>query len=137
MQHRDVSDNVWFERGVRLGLVAYGVVHLLIAWLALQLAFGDRSGAPSEQGAMMELAQKPFGEVLLWIVALGLRLPGRLAGHRGRGSATASTTSRSAHSSAIGSAARVVIYAVFAFSAGSYRAGGAVEVEQGPPDRAR
>ena len=68
---REVSDNDWFERGVRLGLVAYGVVHLLIAWLALQLAFGDSAGAPSQQGAMHELAQKPFGEVLLWVVALG------------------------------------------------------------------
>ena len=36
----------WLDRGIRLGLVAYGVVHLLIGWLGLQLAFGDRPSGP-------------------------------------------------------------------------------------------
>lgn len=114
---RDVSDNVWFERGVRLGLIAYGVVHLLIAWLALQLAFGDRSGAPDQQGAMRELAQKPFGEVLLWIIALGFvalviwQAIETAVGHR-KHDEPKRTFKR------VGSGARVVIYAVFALSAG-------------------
>ena len=41
--------------------MAYGVVHLLIAWLALQLAFGDHSENASSQGALRELASQPFG----------------------------------------------------------------------------
>ena len=32
----------WIDHAVRVGLVAYGVVHLMIAWLALQLALGDQ-----------------------------------------------------------------------------------------------
>ncbi len=83
-----VGNSVWLERGVRIGLVAYGVVHLLIGWLALQLAFHDPSGAASQQGAMQELAQQPYGDVLLWAVALGLfllavwQLSEALVGHR-------------------------------------------------------
>lgn len=67
-----VNDNVWFERLVRLGLASYGIVHLLIGWLALQLAFGDRSGAPDQQGALHQIAAEPYGEVLLWVIAAGL-----------------------------------------------------------------
>lgn len=72
---RSAADNVetseWFERAIRIGLIAFGVVHLLIAWLALQLAFGHSSGAPSQQGAMQQLAQQPFGTFLLWVIAFG------------------------------------------------------------------
>jgi hypothetical protein len=59
---------------IRAGLVAYGVVHLLVGWLALQLAFGDRSEKASNKGAMQELAQQPFGEVLVWAIAIGMFL---------------------------------------------------------------
>ncbi len=68
---RQVDNSEWLERAIRVGLVSYGVVHLLIAWLALQLAFGSSSGAASQQGAMQQLAQQPFGKPLLWIVAAG------------------------------------------------------------------
>lgn len=71
---RDASRVVrtgWLERLVRVGLVGYGVVHLLVGWLALQLAFGQRSGSPSQQGALHEIARQPAGAVWLWVVALG------------------------------------------------------------------
>lgn len=58
----------------RAGLVAYAVVYLMIAWLAVQLAFGDREGSPSSTGALRELAQQPLGEVLVWAVSLGMFL---------------------------------------------------------------
>lgn len=67
-----VNDNVWFERLVRVGLASYGIVHLLIGWLALQLAFGDSSGAASQQGALHKIATEPFGEALLWVIVVGL-----------------------------------------------------------------
>ncbi|MGH3348091.1 MAG: DUF1206 domain-containing protein [Nocardioides sp.] len=59
---------------VRVGLVAYGVVHLLVAWLALQVAFGGSGESASSSGAMQTLAQQPLGEVLVWAVAVGLVL---------------------------------------------------------------
>lgn len=59
--------------GVRVGLVAYGVTHLIIAATALPLAWGDRSeGRASQTGALSQMAQQPFGEVLLWIVVVGM-----------------------------------------------------------------
>ncbi|MGY2703178.1 DUF1206 domain-containing protein [Nocardioides sp. HB32] len=58
----------------RVGLVAYGVVYLIIGWLAVQLAVGDRQGNPSSTGALRELAQQPLGEVLVWVVSIGMLL---------------------------------------------------------------
>lgn len=69
---RHASNSPWLEHAVRVGLVAYGVVHLLIAWLALQLAVGDRSGAPDQSGALHQLASQPLGAVTLWVAAFGL-----------------------------------------------------------------
>ncbi len=69
---QDGSD--WLDVAARVGLTAYGVVHLVTAWLALQLAFGDRQGSPSSSGAISELAQQPFGKVLVWAVAIGMFL---------------------------------------------------------------
>jgi len=61
------------EAVARVGLIAYGVVHLLISWLALQLAWGAsarKSADPS--GALGTVADQPLGRILLWLVALGL-----------------------------------------------------------------
>jgi type IV secretory pathway VirB2 component (pilin) len=71
---RQAEQSDWLDHAVRIGLVAYGVVHLLIGWLAVQLALGDHSKSASAKGAMSELAQQPFGEVLVWAVAVGLYL---------------------------------------------------------------
>jgi hypothetical protein len=57
---------------ITVGLVAYGLVHFLVAWIALQLAWGKPSKEASQQGALQELAGRPLGGALLWIVAIGL-----------------------------------------------------------------
>jgi hypothetical protein len=57
----------------RGGLIAYGLVHLLIGWLALQIAWGaSGSKSADTSGALRTLADQPFGKVLLWLVAVGL-----------------------------------------------------------------
>ncbi|MGC4944570.1 DUF1206 domain-containing protein [Kribbella sp. DT2] len=61
-----------YGHAITVGLIAYGVVYLLVAWIALQLAWGKSSEEASQSGALQELADKPLGTVLLWIVALGL-----------------------------------------------------------------
>ena len=82
------EDHAWVDHAARFGFVAYGVVHLVIGFLALQLAFGDRSGKASSSGAMQQLAEQPFGLVALWLVALGMlllvawRVLEVVAGHR-------------------------------------------------------
>src|SRR3954452_13850832 len=60
------------ENLARVGLIAYGVVHLLIAWLALQLAWGGGGGSADQSGAMATVASQPFGKGLLWVLAVGL-----------------------------------------------------------------
>ncbi len=61
-----------YDVAITVGLIAYGVVHLLVAWIALQLAWGSASEEASQKGALQDLASKPFGGFLLWVVALGM-----------------------------------------------------------------
>ena len=56
---------------VSIGLISYGVLHLVVAWIALQLVFGRRGDA-SPEGALSQLGKQPLGGVLLWIMAIGL-----------------------------------------------------------------
>lgn len=59
------------KHGARVGLVAYGVVHLLVAWIALQVAWSG-GGDASSGGALRTLADQPFGRTILWITVIGL-----------------------------------------------------------------
>jgi hypothetical protein len=73
---RGVTGSAPFQVVVRLGLVAYGVVHLLVAWLVVQVAFGDLDGdgvgKADKTGALQSLSANAGGDVLLWLVAVGL-----------------------------------------------------------------
>ena len=69
---REAADSDTLEHLARVGLIAYGLVHLLVAWLALQLAWGAGTESADQSGAMATLAEQPFGTPLLWAVALGL-----------------------------------------------------------------
>ena len=71
---RQANDSDWIDWVARVGLVAYGVVYLMIGWLSIQLAFGEREGDPSSSGAMQELAGQPFGGVLIWVISIGMFL---------------------------------------------------------------
>lgn len=64
-------DSDLLDHAVRAGLVVYGLVHLLVGWLGLQLALGNSEGRASSSGALHELAEQPFGAVLIWLVAGG------------------------------------------------------------------
>jgi hypothetical protein len=73
---RQAGNSDALENLARVGLIAYGVVHLLVAWLALQLAWGGGGGggggSADQSGAMATLADQPFGKPLLWLLAVGL-----------------------------------------------------------------
>jgi hypothetical protein len=73
---REVTRSAPFQLAARLGLVAYGVVHLLVAWLALQVAFGDLDGdgvgKADKTGALQSISGGTGGDVVLWFVAVGL-----------------------------------------------------------------
>ena len=55
----------------RVGMACYGLVHLVLAYLALQVAFGGGEQA-DQKGALQEIGSTAFGQVLLWVLALGL-----------------------------------------------------------------
>ena len=59
------------KAGARIGLVAYGITYLLIAWLALQVAFGTGGEQTDQNGAFQTIAEQPFGQVLLWVLVVG------------------------------------------------------------------
>ncbi len=60
------------DRGVRVGLVVYGGMHLLIAVIAFQLVLGEAGGKnASGSGAFDELARSGLGRVVLWVMVLG------------------------------------------------------------------
>ena len=56
----------------RLGLLGYGIVHVLVAWLALQVAFGVPDLAPDAQGAVGTIAARRGGALVLVIAVVGL-----------------------------------------------------------------
>lgn len=114
---------------VAVGLVSYGVVHLLIGYLAVRVAwFGG--GDASSQGALREVAQTPFGVIVLWIVAVGLLtlvlwqgIEGAM-GHRDR-------EGRSRLVARLGSCGRAIIYVALAVSAIKVATGGGSKSGQG------
>ncbi|GAA4922165.1 uncharacterized protein DUF1206 [Actinomycetospora succinea] len=55
----------------RVGLVGYGLVHLLIGVLAVQVAT-QGGGQADQQGAIATLAAEPFGFVAIIVIVVGL-----------------------------------------------------------------
>jgi hypothetical protein len=56
----------------RVGLAGYGLVHVLVAWLALQIAFGVPDIPADADGAVGTLARTPVGVLSLVLAAVGL-----------------------------------------------------------------
>ncbi len=69
---QQVTKSAPFQLLARVGLVTYGIVHLLVAWLALRVAFGD-GGKADKTGALQSVAGAG-GAWLLWGIAVALGL---------------------------------------------------------------
>jgi hypothetical protein len=69
---REVTDHPLLTQVARLGLVAYGAMHLLIGWLAIRLAWGARDVDADQTGALQTVADGPGGSALLWTIGLGM-----------------------------------------------------------------
>jgi hypothetical protein len=133
---QEARHSTTMKAAARVGLVAYGVVHLLIAWISLQIAWGGGGGDASSSGALRTIAEKPFGQTLLWIAAAGLaaltvwQLLTALWGHQAESDDKKRLVKRL---SALG---RAIVYAVLAYSAarvasGSGSSGGSDSKEEG------
>lgn len=111
----EAGDHPIIEKGARLGYAASGVLHLLIAWLGLNLAWGSGGGSVDQQGALAQLAGTPFGSVLLWVLAAGFAL---LAVWQ-----VSEAVVRGDTGTRVKSAGKAVLYAVLAWTAVSVARG--------------
>jgi len=72
----NVADSPIVEIGVRAGYVVNGILHLLIAWLALQVAFGRRGAKADPAGAMALVADSTMGLIVLIAIVVAFLLLG-------------------------------------------------------------
>ena len=120
---RKADGSSMLDHAVRVGIVAYGIVHLLIAWVAVQLALGSEQGSASSDGALSQMASTPVGGALLYVVAAGFgalvlwQLIEALGGHRDEEGAKRLAKQ-------VGSGFKVVLYGVLGWSALKIAMGG-------------
>jgi hypothetical protein len=116
---RRTADHPVVEWGARAGYAVSGLLHLLIGWIALRVAWGRGGGSADQSGALATLAGNAGGQLLLWVAVVGFALlavwqvaeavrggPGREATDRAK------------------SAAKAVVYAVLAWTALGFARGG-------------
>ena len=65
------TDSDAFEYTARAGFAFSGVLHLLVAYIILRIAFGS-GGNADQSGALAALARQTGGALILWVVAVGL-----------------------------------------------------------------
>lgn len=70
---RQAERSTALDRAIRAGLVAYALLHLLLAWICLRLATGG-GGHANSSVALQTLARQPFGRAMLLGVAVGFAL---------------------------------------------------------------
>jgi fumarate reductase subunit D len=68
------GDHPVLEAGARLGYAASGVLHLLLAWVTVQLAWTSGGEQADQQGALAQLAENGLGLALLWVLLVGFVL---------------------------------------------------------------
>lgn len=121
-----VGDHTVVEKGARLGFAVSGLIHLLIAWIAVKVAWGLGSSASADKsGALETVASGSTGPILLWLAVIGfvlLALWQVTEAVVGRHGGEASDRAK-----AVGKAA---MYAFFAYSAFSVSKGSSTSDEQ-------
>jgi Domain of Unknown Function (DUF1206) len=65
------TDSSAFEYAARAGFAVSGVLHFLIAFIVLRIAFGS-GGNADQSGALSTLAQQPGGTLMLWTAVVGM-----------------------------------------------------------------
>ena len=67
----EVEDHPALKAGVRVGYAISGVLHLLIGWIALQIAWFGSGKSADESGALQTLAGSGLGRLTLWLAVVG------------------------------------------------------------------
>lgn len=114
----------------RMGLVAYGLVYLLVAFLAVQVATGDYSEKTDKNGALHIVAEQPGGKFLLWVITVGLaaltlwQLVEAIWGHRAAPPGKRATKR-------LVSGGKALVFAAIGWSAFKLASGGGSSSDQG------
>jgi len=114
---RRAASSRTLERLTRFGLIGFGVIHLLVGWIAVQIASGDAPAEGDQAGAFKTVAAQPVGKALLIAVLIGLiamtawQILAAAVGHRDE-------TGRERQLERVASAGRAAFYAYLAFKAG-------------------
>ncbi|ATY99394.1 DUF1206 domain-containing protein [Streptomyces bacillaris] len=121
-QARRAANSTAVEAGARAGFGARGIIYVLVGALALQIAFSGGGGKQADRGgAIAEISEKPFGQIALWLLGIGLvgmalwRLSEALFGQAGPDGDKASKRAMAA--------GRFVFYGFAAYSVLSFAAG--------------
>lgn len=69
-----VGDSPVLRWGARLGYAASGLLHLVMGWIAFEVAWGSTSQEADQTGALQNLAGTGMGSLLLWVVAIAFAL---------------------------------------------------------------
>lgn len=75
---RDANESKVVETGARIGYAILGVLHLLIGYIAVKVAWGIGGGSKSadQSGALSTLSTSGTGQALLWVAVVGFVLLG-------------------------------------------------------------
>ena len=120
---RDTNDHPVVEAAARAGYAASGLVHLLIGWAGLGIAWAPLAhGTADQSGALGGLAQQSWGRPLLWVLVvaffgLGLwQITEAFGGWHGTG--------REAAGSRIKAVGKAIAYAALGITALTFARGG-------------
>jgi hypothetical protein len=71
-QARRAANSKAVAAAARAGFIARGVIYVLIGVLSVRIAFFGGGEQADRGGAIAEIAQKPFGTALLWLLGIAL-----------------------------------------------------------------
>ncbi|MFE9250515.1 DUF1206 domain-containing protein [Streptomyces sp. NPDC007088] len=120
---RRAANSSTVDAAARAGFVARGVIYVLIGVLALRIAFHQSDGKQADRsGALAEIAEKPFGSVLLWV--LGVAVAGMALWRLSEAAFGSSGPDGGKAHKRLMSAGRAVFYGFVSYSVLSFAAGG-------------
>lgn len=126
---REANESPVVEWGARIGFAVVGVMHLLIAYLAIKIAWGIGSGgqAADQSGALETLSGSGTGTALLWVGVVGFALLGIW-------NVTEGVISHFETSDRLKLVAKGVMYLFFAWTTFSVARGGSSDSEEQTDD---
>ncbi len=113
----DAADSTWLERLARAGLVARGLLYVVMAILAVQVARGHDETRADKQGALQTVLHQPFGRLLILLLAVGFAGYALWRFVEAAVGPADENDERKANFKRLGSAARGGLYAFFCGSA--------------------